>query len=86
VSAPSRVRRPCPGRRLAGLPAARRAAWILGGGYEERLLVFGTVGVENRVAEEAAAYESEGRPNRLLNAQEVAKFVGCHEATMSLPI
>ena len=37
------------------------------------------VGVENRVAEEAAAYESEGLPNRLLNAREVAKFVGCHE-------
>ena len=31
-------------------------------------------GVENRVAEEAAAYESEGLPNRLLNAREVAKF------------
>ena len=30
-------------------------------------------GVENRVAEEAAAYESEGLPNRLLNAREVAK-------------
>ena len=30
-------------------------------------------GVENRVAEEAAAYESEGLPNRLLNAREVAR-------------
>jgi excisionase family DNA binding protein len=40
------------------------------------------VGVENRVAEEAAAYESEGVPNRLLNAREVAKFVGCHEETV----
>jgi excisionase family DNA binding protein len=40
------------------------------------------VGVENRVAEEAAAYESEGLPNRLLNAREVAKFVGCHEETV----
>jgi excisionase family DNA binding protein len=39
-------------------------------------------GVENRVAEEAAAYESEGLPNRLLNAREVAKFVGCHEETV----
>ena len=33
-------------------------------------------GVENRVAEQAAAYESEGLPYRLLNAREVAKFVG----------
>ena len=40
------------------------------------------VGVENRVAEEAAAYESVGLPNRLLNAREVAKFVGCHEETV----
>lgn len=40
------------------------------------------VGVENRVAEEAAAYESEGLPNRLLNTREVAKFVGCHEETV----
>ena len=40
------------------------------------------VGVENQVAEEAAAYESEGLPNRLLNAREVAKFVGCHEETV----
>ena len=39
-------------------------------------------GVDNRVAEEAAAYESEGLPNRLLNAREVAKFVGCHEETV----
>ena len=39
-------------------------------------------GVENRVAEEAAAYESEGLPNRLLNAREVANFVGCHEETV----
>ena len=39
-------------------------------------------GVENRVAEQAAAYESEGLPNRLLNAREVAKFVGCHEETV----
>ena len=39
-------------------------------------------GVENRVAEEAAAYESDGLPNRLLNAREVAKFVGCHEETV----
>jgi hypothetical protein len=39
-------------------------------------------GVENRVAEEAAAYESEGLPNRLLNAREVARFVGCHEETV----
>jgi hypothetical protein len=30
-------------------------------------------GVENRVAEEPAAYESEGLPNRLLNAREVAR-------------
>jgi hypothetical protein len=30
------------------------------------------VGVENRVAEEPAAYESERLPNRLLNAREVA--------------
>mgnify|MGYP000353808638 CR=1 FL=1 len=29
-----------------------------------------------------AAYESEGLPNRLLNAREVAKFVGCHEETV----
>jgi excisionase family DNA binding protein len=40
------------------------------------------VGVENRVAEEAAAYASQGLPNRLLNAREVAKFVGCHEETV----
>lgn len=40
------------------------------------------VGVENRVAEEAATYESEGLPNRLLNAREVARFVGCHEETV----
>ena len=40
------------------------------------------VGVERRVADEAAAYESEGLPNRLLNAREVAKFVGCHEETV----
>ena len=40
------------------------------------------VGVENRVAEEPAAYESEGLPNRLLNAREVARFVGCHEETV----
>ena len=40
------------------------------------------VGVENRVAEEAAVYESDGLPNRLLNAREVAKFVGCHEETV----
>jgi excisionase family DNA binding protein len=39
-------------------------------------------GVDNRVAEEAADYESEGLPNRLLNAREVAKFVGCHEETV----
>ena len=39
-------------------------------------------GIENRVAEEAAAYESEGLPNRLLNTREVAKFVGCHEETV----
>ena len=39
-------------------------------------------GVENRVAEEPAAYESEGLPNRLLNAREVARFVGCHEETV----
>ena len=39
-------------------------------------------GVDNRVAEEAAAYESEGLPNRLLNAREVARFVGCHEETV----
>ena len=38
--------------------------------------------VDNRVAEEAAAYESEGLPNRLLNAREVARFVGCHEETV----
>ena len=30
-------------------------------------------GVDNRVAEDAAAYESEGLPDRLLNAREVAK-------------
>ena len=41
-----------------------------------------SVGVENRVAEEAAAYEPEGLPNRLLNAREVAKVVGCHEETV----
>jgi excisionase family DNA binding protein len=40
------------------------------------------VGVENRVAEEAATDESEGLPNRLLNAREVARFVGCHEETV----
>ena len=40
------------------------------------------VGVENRVAEEVAAYESEGLPNRLLTAREVARFVGCHEETV----
>jgi excisionase family DNA binding protein len=39
-------------------------------------------GVDNRVAEDAAAYESEGLPKRLLNAREVAKFVGCHEETV----
>jgi excisionase family DNA binding protein len=39
-------------------------------------------GVDNRVAEEAAAYESEGLPNRPLNAREVARFVGCHEETV----
>jgi len=39
-------------------------------------------GVDNRVAEDTAAYESEGLPNRLLNAREVAKFVGCHEETV----
>jgi excisionase family DNA binding protein len=38
--------------------------------------------VDDRVAENAAAYESEGLPNRLLNAREVAKFVGCHEETV----
>jgi hypothetical protein len=39
-------------------------------------------GVENRVAEEATAYESEGLPNRLLTAFKVAEFVGCHEETL----
>ena len=39
-------------------------------------------GVGNRVAEDAAAYESEGLPNRLLTAFEVAEFVGCHEETV----
>ena len=39
-------------------------------------------GVDNRVAEEAAAYESEGLPNRMLNTREVARFVGCHEETV----
>jgi hypothetical protein len=39
-------------------------------------------GVDDRVAEDAAAYESEGLPNRLLNAREVAKFVGRHEETV----
>lgn len=39
-------------------------------------------GVDNRVAEEAAAYQSEGLPNRLLTAFEVAEFVGCHEETV----
>lgn len=39
-------------------------------------------GVNNRVAEEAAAYESDGLPNRLLTAFEVAEFVGCHEETV----
>ena len=39
-------------------------------------------GVDNRAAEEAAAYESEGLPNRLLTAFEVAEFVGCHEETV----
>jgi excisionase family DNA binding protein len=39
-------------------------------------------GVDNRVAEDAAAYESEGLPNRLLTAFEVAEFVGCHEETV----
>lgn len=39
-------------------------------------------GVENRVAEEASVDESDGLPNRLLNAREVATFVGCHEETV----
>jgi excisionase family DNA binding protein len=39
-------------------------------------------GLDNRVAEEGAAYESEGLPNRLLTAFEVAEFVGCHEETV----
>ena len=39
-------------------------------------------GVADRVAENAAAYESEGLPNRLLHAREVAKFGGCHEETV----
>jgi excisionase family DNA binding protein len=38
--------------------------------------------VDNRVAEEAATYESEGLPSRLLTAFEVAEFVGCHEETI----
>jgi hypothetical protein len=32
----------CAGRRLAALPAECRLAWILGGGYEEPVLVSGT--------------------------------------------
>jgi excisionase family DNA binding protein len=39
-------------------------------------------GVDNRIAGNAAAYESEGLPNRLLNARDVARFVGCHEETV----
>jgi excisionase family DNA binding protein len=39
-------------------------------------------GVDNQVGERAAAKEFEGLPNRLLNAREVAKFVGCHEETV----
>jgi excisionase family DNA binding protein len=39
-------------------------------------------GVDNRVADDPAAYESEGLPNRLLTAFEVAEFVGCHEETV----
>ena len=76
------VRRPSSLIDVAALPAECRLAWILGGGYENEYSCPEPDGVENRVAEEAAAYESEGLPNRLLNAREVAKFVGCHEETV----
>jgi hypothetical protein len=42
-----------------------RLAWIIGGGFEERVPYPEPDGVDNRVAEDAAAYESEGLPNRL---------------------
>ena len=40
------------------------------------------IGVDDPFADSAAAQESEGLPNRMLNAREVAKFVGCHEETV----
>jgi excisionase family DNA binding protein len=70
---------------VVALPAFRRGAGR-GGSSEEAMRNSYSYqeldGVDNRVAEEAAAYESDGLPNRLLNAREVAKFVGCHEETV----
>ena len=83
VSASSRVRRPVRWSLRAGFPAGRQPARILGGEALRNEYSYPEPdGVENRVAEEAAAYESEGLPNRLLNAREVARFVGCHEETV----
>ena len=49
---------------------------------ERVFVLWEPVGVENRVGEEAAAYEGKSLPNRLLNAREVAKFVGCRRETV----
>ena len=38
--------------------------------------------VDHPLADGAAPHESEGLPNRLLTAREVATFVGCHEETV----
>ncbi len=70
---------------VVALPAFRRGADRCGSSEEAMRNSYSYPeldGVENRVAEEAAAYEPEGLPNRLLNAREVAKFVGCHEETV----
>ena len=83
ASAPSRGAAPC--ALVVALPPLLRGAGR-GGSSEEAMRNSYSYpeldGVDNRVAEEAAAYESEGLPNRLLNAREVAKFVGCHEETV----
>jgi hypothetical protein len=38
--------------------------------------------VHNQGADGLSLHQSQGLPNRLLTAREVAKFVGCHEETV----
>ena len=76
------VRRPIAGRRLAGFGRLMPIGEILGGGHEESATrirnPFGST-----ISSEATPRDtSEGLPNRLLTAREVARFVGCHEETV----